>query len=186
MRCAEPRFNSLLTRNVMAICSHLATTLVPHRTQFLLLAALLIPTIVCAADFTAPVVSVLDGDTLEVLHNRHPERIRLRGIDCPEKGQAYGNNAKHAASELVYGKEVRLQTYGKEKYGRLTTRPSACWGRCRFPSTCPAHPRARRRPRHRSGRPHVWRSGTSGRDKALGRLKGWRTRWRTKKPTCAK
>jgi endonuclease YncB( thermonuclease family) len=40
------------------------------------------------ADFTGPVVSVLDGDTLEVLHNNHAERIRLSGIDCPEKGQA--------------------------------------------------------------------------------------------------
>ena len=52
------------------------------------------------ADFTGQVVSVLDGDTIEVLHNNHPERIRLSGIDCPEKGQAYGNNAKHAASDL--------------------------------------------------------------------------------------
>jgi endonuclease YncB( thermonuclease family) len=73
---------------------------------------------VLALDFTAPVVSVLDGDTIEVLHNRHPERIRLSGIDCPEKGQAYGNNAKHAASELVFGKEVTLQTHGKDRYGR--------------------------------------------------------------------
>ena len=32
-----------------------------------------------------------------VLHNQHPERIRLSRIDSPEKGQAYGNNAKHAA-----------------------------------------------------------------------------------------
>jgi micrococcal nuclease len=71
-----------------------------------------------AADFTGPVVSVLDGDTIEVLHNNRAERIRLSGIDCPEKGQAYGNNAKHAASALVFGKEVTLQTHGKDKYGR--------------------------------------------------------------------
>jgi endonuclease YncB( thermonuclease family) len=51
-------------------------------------------TIAGAAEFTVPVVSVLDGDTLEVLHNQHPERIRLRGIDCPEKDQAYGKKAK--------------------------------------------------------------------------------------------
>jgi endonuclease YncB( thermonuclease family) len=38
---------------------------------------------VLALNFSAPVVSVLDGDTLEVLHNQHPERIRLSGIDCP-------------------------------------------------------------------------------------------------------
>ena len=70
------------------------------------------------ADFSGPVVSVLDGDTIEVLHNQHPERIRLSGIDCPEKGQAYGQKAKHAASALVFGKEVTLQTHGKDKYGR--------------------------------------------------------------------
>ena len=81
--------------------------MVPHRTQFLLLAALLIPTIVCAADFTAPVVSVLDGDTLEVLHNNHAERIRLSGIDCPEKGQAFGQRAKLVAVGVVMVKSSR-------------------------------------------------------------------------------
>jgi micrococcal nuclease len=68
--------------------------------------------------FFFPFVSVLDGDTFEVLYNHHPERIRLSGIDCPEKGQAFGKRAKQAASELVYGKEVTLQTLGKDKYGR--------------------------------------------------------------------
>ena len=58
------------------------------------------------ADFTGPVVSVLDGDTIEVLHNHHPERIRLSGIDCPEKGQDYDTRAKQATSELVFGKEA--------------------------------------------------------------------------------
>jgi endonuclease YncB( thermonuclease family) len=43
---------------------------------------------VLALDFTGPAVSVLDGDTREVLHH-HPERIRLSGNDCPEKGQAW-------------------------------------------------------------------------------------------------
>jgi len=73
---------------------------------------------VLAADFTGLVFSVLDGDTIEVLHNTRPERIRLSGIDCPEKGQAYGTRAKQAASELVLGGEVTLQTHGKDNYGR--------------------------------------------------------------------
>ena len=71
-----------------------------------------------AADLSGPVVSILDGDTLEILHNQHPERIRLSGIDCPEKGQAYGQKATHAASELTFGKEVTVQTHGKDKYKR--------------------------------------------------------------------
>jgi endonuclease YncB( thermonuclease family) len=70
------------------------------------------------ADFTGPVVSVLDDDTIEVLHNSRAERIRLNGIDCPEKGKPYSKRAKQAASKLVFGQEVTLQTYGKDKYGR--------------------------------------------------------------------
>jgi len=59
--------------------------MVLHRTPFLLLAALLIPTNVFAADFSGRVVGVLDGDTIEVLHNTHPERVRLSGIDSGKK-----------------------------------------------------------------------------------------------------
>lgn len=70
------------------------------------------------ASSTSPVVSILDGDTIDVLHNNKAERIRLHGIDCPEKGQAYGNKAKQATSALVFGKEVTLQTHGMDKYGR--------------------------------------------------------------------
>ena len=74
-----------------------------------------------AGEFIGPVVSVLDGDTIEVLHNHHPEHIRLSGIDCPEKDQPFGGKARQAASALVFGKEVTLQTYGKDKYGRTLT-----------------------------------------------------------------
>jgi micrococcal nuclease len=86
--------------------------------QTLCLALLLYGPEAISADFTAKVIGVLDGDTIEVLHNQHPERIRLSGIDCPEKGQAFGNNAKHAASDLAFGKEVTLQTHGHDKYKR--------------------------------------------------------------------
>ncbi len=73
---------------------------------------------VLTLDFSGPGVSILDGDSVEVLHNRHAERIRLSGIDCPEKGQAFGTRAKQAASALVFGRDVVLQTHGKDKYGR--------------------------------------------------------------------
>lgn len=65
---------------------------------------------------TGPVVSVLDGDTIEVLHNTNPERIRLSGIDCPEKSRAFGKRAKQAALAMVFGKEVTLQMHGYDKY----------------------------------------------------------------------
>jgi endonuclease YncB( thermonuclease family) len=54
-----------------------------------------------ANNFTSSVVSILDGDTIEVLNGRHTERIRLSGIDCPEKGQAFGQRAKQTASECA-------------------------------------------------------------------------------------
>jgi len=69
------------------------------------------------ANFTGSVVRFLDGDTLEVLHNHHPERIRLNGIDCPENGQAFSLIARHVASDLVFGKQVTLQTHGFDEYG---------------------------------------------------------------------
>ena len=69
------------------------------------------------ADFTSPVVSVFDGDTIEVLHSNRAERIRLSGIDCPEKGQAYGQKAKHAASTQVFGKEVTFRYSGSTSTG---------------------------------------------------------------------
>ncbi len=66
-------------------------------------------------------MSVLYGDTIEVLHNNKAERIRLIGIDRLEKSQAYGTQAKQAASELVFGKEVTLQPFDMDKYGCTIT-----------------------------------------------------------------
>jgi len=54
---------------------------------------------------------------VKILIDHQTDRTRLNGIDCPEKGQAYGQRAKQAASELVYGKEVTVQTHGQDKYG---------------------------------------------------------------------
>src|SRR6185312_10072976 len=72
-----------------------------------------------AVPFTGEVVGVLEGDTIEVLHNGKAQRVRLHGIDCPEKGQPFGNNAKHAISSLIFAQVVTLQIYGKDKYRRI-------------------------------------------------------------------
>jgi micrococcal nuclease len=85
----------------------------------LLVVALLTPPLALAVtEYQGKVIRVMDGDTIEVLHNTRPERIRLSGIDCPEKGQGFGNRAKQSASQLAFGKEVTLQTHGHDKYGR--------------------------------------------------------------------
>jgi len=59
---------------------------------------ILLASVAFAGEFSTPVSSILDGDTIDVLHNTRAERIRLNGIDRPEKGQAYGTRAKQAAS----------------------------------------------------------------------------------------
>ncbi len=60
-------------------------------------------------EFTGKVVGVSDGDTITVLHNGKGERIRLHGIDSPEKRQAFGNRAKQFTSNLVFAKTVAVQ-----------------------------------------------------------------------------
>jgi endonuclease YncB( thermonuclease family) len=82
------------------------------------LALLMVVAPAMANDFKAEVIRVLDGDTIEVLHDKKPERIRLYGIDCPEKGQAFGQKAKQATSSLLFGKEVRIESHGRDKHRR--------------------------------------------------------------------
>jgi len=72
-----------------------------------------------AADFQAKVIHIADGDTITVLNDANKQiKIRLNGIDCPKKRQAFGNKAKQFASELVFGKTVTVGDHGKDRYGR--------------------------------------------------------------------
>ncbi len=71
-----------------------------------------------AEQFTGKCVRVLDGDTIEVLHDGSPERIRLTGIDCPEKSQAFGMRAKQFTSTLVWGQNVTVSSDATDRYGR--------------------------------------------------------------------
>lgn len=71
-----------------------------------------------SGEFQGKVVSITDGDTITVLHDGVPERIRLHGIDCPEKKQAFGTRAKQFTGELAHEKTVTLRTHGKDRYGR--------------------------------------------------------------------
>jgi len=72
-----------------------------------------------AGEFSGKVVRVIEGDTLEVMHKGEAERVRLNGIDCPERGQAYGSQAKKFTSQRVFGKQVTVKTYGLDQ-GRRT------------------------------------------------------------------
>jgi endonuclease YncB( thermonuclease family) len=71
-----------------------------------------------AADFSGHVTDVLDGGTIKVSRNHRTVTIRLNGIDAPEKGQAYGHRSREFVSLQVFGTNVTVQTYGRDKYGR--------------------------------------------------------------------
>lgn len=71
-----------------------------------------------AAEFTGHVVGVTDGDSLRVMHNGRAEPVRLVGIDCPEKGQAFGKRAKQATAALAFDRDVIVLSVGKDRYRR--------------------------------------------------------------------
>jgi endonuclease YncB( thermonuclease family) len=71
-----------------------------------------------AEHFQGKVVSVKDGDTIDVMHDGRVERVRLAGIDCPEPGQPFATKAELLTSQLAFGKDVTLRVSGKNEYGR--------------------------------------------------------------------
>ncbi|MBA4067300.1 MAG: micrococcal nuclease [Isosphaera sp.] len=69
------------------------------------------------------VVDVTDGDTLTFLDaGKVRHKVRLHGIDAPEKGQAFGTKAKQALSDLVFDKEVAVAVTDVDRYERLVGR----------------------------------------------------------------
>ena len=71
-----------------------------------------------AADWQGKVVHIADGDTITVLHGTEQVKIRLYGIDCPEKGQPFGNRAKQLTGDLAAGKIVTVKPKDKDRYAR--------------------------------------------------------------------
>ena len=64
------------------------------------------------------VVKVFDGDTLELLVDQKTIRVRVSGIDTPERGQPWANRSKQALADRVAGKEVRVIQVDVDRYGR--------------------------------------------------------------------
>jgi endonuclease YncB( thermonuclease family) len=70
--------------------------------------------------FKGKVVAIADGDTLTVLDAQQVQhKIRLSGIDAPEKSQAFGTKAREALASKVFGKEVLIAVEEhRDRYGR--------------------------------------------------------------------
>ena len=73
----------------------------------------------CAEIITGRVVGVTDGDTLTLLDSSNQtHKIRLAGIDAPEKNQDFGQKAKAGLSELAYGRAGTASCQKKDRYRR--------------------------------------------------------------------
>lgn len=72
-----------------------------------------------AETITGVVVGVADGDTVTVLDEQwRQHKIRLAGIDAPEKRQDFGNRSKQSLSDLAYRRQVVVETGTTDRYGR--------------------------------------------------------------------
>lgn len=71
--------------------------------------------------FSAKVIGISDGDTMEILYKNVATKVRLAHIDCPEKRgkQPFGNNAKIALSDLCFGRIVTVKGEKYDRYKRL-------------------------------------------------------------------
>lgn len=66
------------------------------------------------------IVGLADGDTVTVLDaSKTQYRIRLAGIDAPEKKQDFGSRSRQSLSELVFQKHVRVEYTKTDRYGRI-------------------------------------------------------------------
>ena len=89
-------------------------------TRILLFVATLLIAIPSVADILhGRVVGIADGDTVTVLDASNTQwKIRLMGIDAPEKKQAFGQKSKEHLSSLLFNQQVTVEYTKKDKYGR--------------------------------------------------------------------
>ena len=67
---------------------------------------------------TGKVVKVVDGDTFDLMSDKKI-RIRMFGIDSPERGQSFSVKAKEFTAGLIAGKEITVTIINKDRYGRF-------------------------------------------------------------------
>ena len=90
-----------------------------HWRTFLLCALFFAIPAICHACWSGEVVHVADGDTITVMKGTERVKVRLYGIDTPEKSQWYGQNAKTFISSQIMGKTVEVQETGSAAWDRV-------------------------------------------------------------------
>lgn len=87
--------------------------------RLILLLGLLLSTMAAAETYIGRVVGVTDGDTVTVLDSTNTQhKVRLAGIDAPEKKQAFGQVSKQHLASLVFDKTVTIETTKRDRYQR--------------------------------------------------------------------
>ncbi len=72
-----------------------------------------------AIEWSGECVRVADGDTITVMYHDLPLKIRLYGIDAPERGQDFGRRSKQLLADMVLHETVRVQFMGFDHYNRV-------------------------------------------------------------------
>jgi len=68
---------------------------------------------------TGTAVKIIDGDTFDLLTDDHRQiRVRMFGIDCPERGQAYYKVCRNALGDLCYGQRLKIIKRDQDRYKR--------------------------------------------------------------------
>ncbi|EHW7386079.1 thermonuclease family protein [Escherichia coli] len=70
------------------------------------------------AELRGEVVRIIDGDTIDVLVDKRPVRVRLVDIDAPEKRQAFGERARQALADMVFRRPVLVVEKNTDRFGR--------------------------------------------------------------------
>ncbi|EEJ1463331.1 thermonuclease family protein [Salmonella enterica subsp. enterica] len=91
-------------------------------TVFILTSTALVSGSLYAAEIRGKVIRVIDGDTIDVLQDKTPVRIRLANIDAPEKKQAYGRWSANQLKGLVAAQPVTVTYTQTDRYGRIIGR----------------------------------------------------------------
>lgn len=84
-----------------------------------------------AATIEGKAINVADGDSITILDADNKQyKIRIGGIDAPERKQPFGNRSKQHMADMVHGKEVAADCHKTDRYGRqvckVWVRPSDC------------------------------------------------------------
>ena len=88
----------------------------------ILFTIVLLPGLLNAAGPSYRVERITDGDTLEASDGNLHFKVRLAGIDAPEKNQPFGKVAKEVLARLVSGKSVGIEYLGLDPYNRIIGR----------------------------------------------------------------